>query len=65
MFGNDELYSESWLKKLCPLLRLESFSRQLHFEDASDPFGQKYSHYINFRPNGVPKVGLAFYGEVP
>ena len=58
MFGNDELYTESWLKDRCSRLEFESFLRQVHFEDAIDPFGKRFSHSINYRPNNVPKVGL-------
>ena len=58
MFGNDPLYKEQWLKQQCTRLDFEAFLRQLHFEDAVDPHGKRYSHSINFRPNGVPKVGL-------
>ena len=58
MFGTDELYKEDWLKRRCSRLDFEAFLRQLHFEDMMDPCGKRYSHSTNFRPNGVPKVGL-------
>ena len=58
MFSNDKLLQEPWLKDLCTRLKMEKFLRQLHFEDGQDPFGKRYPHSVNFRPNGVPKVGL-------
>lgn len=44
---------QPWPPKWC-----EKPLRQLHFEDAGDPTGTKWTHSINYRPNGVPKVGL-------
>ena len=58
MFGSDDLYKEEWLKELTTRIQLESFLRQLHFEDSSDPFGVKYEYSTNYRPNLVPKCGL-------
>ena len=58
MFSNDEMLQEPWLKRSCSRLKMEAFLRQLHFEDGQDPFGERYPHSINYRPNGVPKVGL-------
>ena len=58
MFSTDEMLQEPWLKRLCTRLKMETFLRQLHFEDGQDPYGAKYRHSVNFRPNGVPKVGL-------
>lgn len=56
MFSNDELLQEQWLKRLTTRKRFEAFLRQLHFEDSGDPFGKKFPHSTNYRPNGVPKV---------
>ena len=53
---------ETWLKQLTTRIKFEGFSRQLHFEDANDPTGSKWEHSVNYRPNGVPKVGL--YAEM-
>ena len=58
MFSSDEVLQEPWLKKICTRIKMEAFLRQLHFEDAVDPHGRKYPHSVDFRPNGVPKVGL-------
>ena len=58
MFGNDGLYSEPWLKKWTTRITFESFMRQLHFEDNADPRGLKFVGSVDYRPNGVPKVGL-------
>ena len=56
MFSNDELMQEQWLKGLTTRDRFEAFLRQLHFEDSGDPWGKKFPHSTNYRPNGVPKV---------
>ena len=58
MFGSHEFYQEEWLKELTTRIQLESFLRQLHWEDSTDPFGSKYEYSTNYRPNGVAKVGL-------
>ena len=58
MFGSDEFYKEEWIKDLTSRIQFESFLRQLHFEDSTDPLGSKYEYSTNYRPNGVPKVGL-------
>ena len=58
MFGSDEFYREQWLKDLTTRVQLEAFLRQLHWEDSTDPLGKKYEYSTNYRPNGVPKVGL-------
>ena len=58
MFGSDEFYQEEWLKELTTRIQFESFLRQLHWEDSTDPYGKKYEYSTNYRPNGVPKVGL-------
>ena len=58
MFGSDEFYQEDWLKEITTRIQLESFLRQLHFEDSTDPFGKKYEYSTNYRPNFVPKMGL-------
>ena len=58
MFSKDRVLSEHWLKDLTSRIKFEGFLRQLHFEDAGDPTGTKWEHSQNYRPNGVPKVGL-------
>ena len=58
MFGTDEMYAEPWLRKVTTRLRFEAFLRQLHFEDSMDVRGEKYEGSVDYRPNGVPKVGL-------
>ena len=58
MFSTDEFLQEKWLKDYTTRAKFEGFLRQLHFEDAGDPTGSKWAHSKNYRPNGVPKVGL-------
>ena len=56
MFSQDKLLQEVWIKNLCTRDSLEAFLRQLHFENSADPWGRKFPHSTNYRPNGVPKV---------
>lgn len=56
MFSSDEFLQEIWLKKMTTNRKFEAFLRQLHFEDSGDPWGKKYPHSTDYRPNGVPKV---------
>ena len=58
MFSSDEVMQEKWLKDICSRIEFESFLRQVHFEDYLDPCGKRFEHSVNYRPNGVPKVGL-------
>ena len=58
MFSTDEFYQEKWLKEITTRIQLESFLRQLHYEDSTDPKGTRYDYSVNYRPNGVPKCGL-------
>ena len=58
MFGNDEFYSEPWLENWTTRITFEAFMRQVHFEDSSDPKGLKFAGSVDYRPNGVLKVGL-------
>ena len=58
MFGQDVFFREDWLKEMTTRVTFESFMRQLHFEDSSDPCGKKFEGSTDYRPNGVPKVGL-------
>ena len=58
MFSCHNLYQEDWLKNKTSRDKMEAFLRQLHFEDSGDPLGKKFPHSVNYRPNGVPKVGL-------
>jgi len=58
MFSCDPIMQEKWLKDATSRIKFEGFLRQLHFEDAADPTGSKWEHSLNYRPNGVPKVGL-------
>ena len=58
IFSLKPFHSEDWLKKLTSRIKFEGFLRQLHFEDSGDPFGKKFPHSVNYRPNKVPKVGL-------
>lgn len=58
MFGTDEYFAERWLKRMTSRNLFEAFLRQLHFEDNSDPRGNKFEGSTDYRPNGVPKVGL-------
>ena len=58
MFGSDEVLSEPWLKQWTTRITFEAFLRQLHFEDSADPRGVKFVGSVDYRPNGVPKVGL-------
>ena len=56
MFSQDKMLQEVWIKDLCTRDSLEAFLRQLHFENSADPWGRKFPHSTNYRPNGVPKV---------
>ena len=58
IFGSGGFYQEEWLKQITTRIQLESFLRQLHFEDSTDPFGRKYEYSTNYLPNFVPKIGL-------
>ena len=58
MFSTDTFQREDWLRNLTTRRKFEGFLRQLHFEDSGDPWGKKFPHSVNYRPNGVPKVGL-------
>ena len=59
MFSTDELYEEKWLKQLTTRIKFEAFLRQVHWEDSADPTGLKFPAVsTDYRPNGVPKVGL-------
>ena len=57
MFSNDPMYCVPLAKQLTTRRKMEAFLRQLHFEDSACPCG-RYDHSVNYRPHGVPKVGL-------
>ena len=56
MFSTDVFLREEWLHQVTSLREFKHFLRTMHFEDNMDPTGKNGG--TNFRPNGVPKVGL-------
>ena len=60
MFDTNPCYTEPMIKELTTHIKMEAFMSQLYFEDSSNPTG-RYSHSMNYRPNGVTKVGLFMY----
>ena len=58
LFSTNPMDRDPLLCELTTRLKLEKFLREVHFEDSADPRGKKFPHSTNYRPNGVPKVGL-------
>ena len=58
LFSTNPMDRDPLLCELTTRWKFEKFLQQVHFEDSLDPRGKKFPHPTNYRPNGVPKVGL-------